>query len=105
MDVYIKYASFLWCFGRKYYHRSHQKYRKGKEYKNIWCICHYWEKFTTGTEGLGFKAQAQLIYQYLMFDVIDNIDNFEMNMGPPSSMVKYVLGLHRWQAFSMNDDL
>ncbi len=39
------------------------------------------KKLLTNTEELIFEPQAQLIYQHLIFDVIDDIDNFEVNMG------------------------
>ncbi|WP_332060708.1 autotransporter outer membrane beta-barrel domain-containing protein [Bartonella sp. CB74] len=41
------------------------------------------KKLATGTEGLVFEPQAQLIYQRLMFNIIDDIDNFEVDMGTP----------------------
>ncbi|WP_336288113.1 autotransporter outer membrane beta-barrel domain-containing protein [Bartonella sp. CB60] len=45
------------------------------------------KKLATGTEGLVFEPQAQLIYQRLMFNIIDDIDNFEVDMGTPHQWV------------------
>nr|WP_275065426.1 autotransporter outer membrane beta-barrel domain-containing protein [Bartonella sp. AU15XJBT] len=38
------------------------------------------KKFATGIAGVTFEPQAQLAYQYLMFDTISDTDSFKVNM-------------------------
>ncbi len=39
------------------------------------------KKLATATEGLTFEPQAQFVYQNLMFDVISDVNNLEVDMG------------------------
>ncbi|WP_273789461.1 autotransporter outer membrane beta-barrel domain-containing protein [Bartonella sp. ML70XJBT] len=41
------------------------------------------QKLTTGTKGLVFEPQAQLIYQNLMFDIFSDANGLKVDMGNP----------------------
>ncbi|MGF7158084.1 autotransporter outer membrane beta-barrel domain-containing protein [Bartonella heixiaziensis] len=42
------------------------------------------KEFATNVEGLTFEPQAQLAYQHLMFNTIEDADNFTVDMNNPS---------------------
>ncbi|WP_375694623.1 autotransporter outer membrane beta-barrel domain-containing protein [Bartonella sp. AC158YNML] len=50
------------------------------------------KEFATGMEGLTFEPQAQLAYQHLMFNTIEDADNFTVDMKNPSQWLIRVGG-------------
>ncbi|WP_375692509.1 autotransporter outer membrane beta-barrel domain-containing protein, partial [Bartonella sp. AP4SXKL] len=50
------------------------------------------KQFSTGMEGLTFEPQIQLAYQHLMFDTIEDADNFTVDMKNPSQWLIRVGG-------------
>ncbi|WP_375706081.1 autotransporter outer membrane beta-barrel domain-containing protein [Bartonella sp. AA2SXKL] len=50
------------------------------------------KEFATGMEGLTFEPQAQLAYQHLMFNTIEDADNFTVDMNNPSQWLIRVGG-------------
>ncbi|WP_425523232.1 autotransporter outer membrane beta-barrel domain-containing protein [Bartonella taylorii] len=50
------------------------------------------KQFATGMEGLTFEPQAQIAYQHLMFNTIEDADNFTVDMHNPSQWLIRVGG-------------
>ncbi|WP_375682382.1 autotransporter outer membrane beta-barrel domain-containing protein [Bartonella sp. AP40SXNS] len=50
------------------------------------------KQFSTGMEGVIFEPQIQLAYQHLMFDTIEDADNFKIDMNNPSQWLIRVGG-------------
>nr|WP_244393528.1 autotransporter outer membrane beta-barrel domain-containing protein [Bartonella tribocorum] len=50
------------------------------------------KEFATGVEGLTFEPQAQVAYQHLMFNTIEDADNFTIDMKNPSQWLIRVGG-------------
>ncbi|WP_375636664.1 autotransporter outer membrane beta-barrel domain-containing protein [Bartonella sp. MR90HLJMH] len=50
------------------------------------------KEFATGMEGLTFEPQAQIAYQHLMFNTIEDADNFTVDMNNPSQWLIRVGG-------------
>ncbi|WP_375629972.1 autotransporter domain-containing protein, partial [Bartonella sp. TT67HLJMS] len=50
------------------------------------------KEFATGMEGLTFEPQAQVAYQHLMFNTIEDADNFTVDMNNPSQWLIRVGG-------------
>ncbi|WP_330167510.1 autotransporter outer membrane beta-barrel domain-containing protein [Bartonella grahamii] len=50
------------------------------------------KEFATGTKGLTFEPQAQIAYQHLMFNTIEDADNFTVDMKNPSQWLIRVGG-------------
>ncbi|WP_375655310.1 autotransporter outer membrane beta-barrel domain-containing protein [Bartonella sp. AA83SXKL] len=50
------------------------------------------KEFATGMEGLTFEPQAQVAYQHLMFNTIEDADNFTVDMKNPSQWLIRVGG-------------
>ncbi|SSZ39146.1 Type V secretory pathway, adhesin AidA [Bartonella grahamii] len=50
------------------------------------------KEFATGMEGLTFEPQAQIAYQHLMFNTIEDADNFAVDMNNPSQWLIRVGG-------------
>ncbi|WP_375651464.1 autotransporter outer membrane beta-barrel domain-containing protein, partial [Bartonella sp. AA78NXGY] len=50
------------------------------------------KEFATGMEGLTFEPQAQIAYQHLMFNTIEDADNFTVDMKNPSQWLIRVGG-------------
>ncbi|AGF76289.1 autotransporter outer membrane beta-barrel domain-containing protein [Bartonella vinsonii] len=50
------------------------------------------QRLATGTEGLVFEPQAQLVYQRLMLGTFSDIDGFDVNMGNPHQWLGRVGG-------------
>ncbi len=50
------------------------------------------KQFSTGMEGLTFEPQIQLAYQHLMFNTIEDADNFTVDMKNPSQWLIRVGG-------------
>ncbi|WP_375703764.1 autotransporter outer membrane beta-barrel domain-containing protein [Bartonella sp. AD13SXNS] len=50
------------------------------------------KEFATGMESLTFEPQAQLAYQHLMFNTIEDVDNFTVDMKNPSQWLIRVGG-------------
>ncbi|WP_375676712.1 autotransporter outer membrane beta-barrel domain-containing protein, partial [Bartonella sp. CB21SXKL] len=50
------------------------------------------KEFVTGMEGLTFEPQAQVAYQHLMFNTIEDADNFTVDMKNPSQWLVRIGG-------------
>ncbi|WP_404978551.1 autotransporter outer membrane beta-barrel domain-containing protein [Bartonella sp. MM55XZML] len=50
------------------------------------------KEFATGVEGLTFEPQAQVAYQHLMFNTIEDADNFTVDVNNPSQWLIRVGG-------------
>ncbi|WP_375703763.1 autotransporter outer membrane beta-barrel domain-containing protein, partial [Bartonella sp. AD13SXNS] len=50
------------------------------------------KQFSTGMEGVIFEPQIQLAYQHLMFDTIEDADNFTVDMKNPSQWLVRIGG-------------
>ncbi len=50
------------------------------------------KQFATGMEGLTFEPQAQLVYQHLMFNTIEDADNLTIDMKNPSQWLARIGG-------------
>ncbi|WP_455473908.1 autotransporter outer membrane beta-barrel domain-containing protein [Bartonella sp. B30(2025)] len=61
------------------------------------------KKLETGAEGLVFEPQAQLVYQNLIFDLIQDVDGFKVDFGNPHQWLIRVGG-YLTQTVSASED-